>query len=157
MESNNTQLLSNLKILNIQILDNYDEILIKDVFPNLVKLKIQNEEGIINIINISYNLLNRIQIQSLIKAKIEIDTKNKEIELLSLKSLKIVDNKYQESLRGIKIICPNLEYLILSGSTIYKFFSYGVLENLSEILLTFPKLIYCNISFSNHPCVGRAS
>ena len=103
MESNNTQLLSNLKILNIQILDNYDEILIKDVFPNLVKLKIQNKEGIINI---SYNLLNRIQILSLIKAKIEIDTKNKEIELLSLKSLKIVDNKYKKSLRGIKIICP---------------------------------------------------
>ncbi len=86
-DSNNNHLLSNLKILNIQIhYNNDDVILIKDVFPNLVKLKIKDHPGIIHL---SYNLLKRIQILSLINSKIEIDAKNKEIELLSLKSLKI--------------------------------------------------------------------
>ena len=41
-------------------------------------------------INVSYNLLKRIQILSLIDSVIETDAKCKEIELLSLKSLKIV-------------------------------------------------------------------
>ena len=64
MKLNNHQILSNLKILNIQL--NYDNLVIKDIFPNLVKLKIKY-----GIISISYNLLKRIQILSLINSEIE--------------------------------------------------------------------------------------
>ena len=148
IDSNNNHLLSNLKILNIQIHYNNDVILIKDVFPNLVKLKIKDHPGIIHL---SYNLLKRIQILSLINSIIEIDAKNKEIELLSLKSLKIKGYKNQECLDEIKITCPNLEYLFLSGCIIYKFFSYDIFEKLNEITLAFPKLIYCNIFSYSYP------
>ena len=64
MELNDHQILSNLKILNIQL--NYDNLVIKDTFPNLVKLKIKYGS-----ISISYNLLKRIQILSLIDSEIE--------------------------------------------------------------------------------------
>ena len=92
MELSDNQLLSNLRILNILIYDSYDdEIFLKDVFPNLFKLKVNFRRGVTNI---SYSLLNRIKILSLNDTKLKIDTKNKEIELLSLKSLKLVDKEY---------------------------------------------------------------
>ena len=93
LELNNNQILSNLRILSIRtdgsgsFINDGSEIFIKDIFPHLFKLKIKTmQETII----VSYNLLKRIQILSLIDSLLVIDTKYKEIELLSLKSLKIV-------------------------------------------------------------------
>ena len=106
MELNNQKILSKLRILNIQI-DKADGIFVKDIFPHLVKLKIKTGG---KVIQISYNLLKRIQVLSLINSKINIEPLHKKIELLSLKSLKIIEDKefkYKE-----KFLCPNLEYLV---------------------------------------------
>ena len=103
MKLNDHQILSNLKILNIQL--NYDNLVIKDIFPNLVKLKIKYGS-----ISISYNLLKRIQILSLIDSEIET---NKEEELLLLKRLKIVGEA--KFIKNAENLCPNLEHLILIG------------------------------------------
>ena len=134
MKLNDHQILSNLKILNIQL--NYDNLVIKDIFPNLVKLKIKYGS-----ISISYNLLKRIQILSLIDSEIET---NKEEELLLLKRLKIVGEA--KFIKNAENLCPNLEHLILIGDDriVSNFFPYGI-PKLYKIPLIFSKLMYCNI------------
>ena len=125
------------------------EIVIKDIFPNLIKLKINNGRQI----KISYNLLKRIQILSLINSKIKID-KNKEIELLSLKSLKIVEDR--ELSDKYKFLCPNLEYLFIlfrneakiNKSDISKNFKNLLGGDLNKIHLIYSKLMYCNIIYT---------
>ena len=82
LELNNQKILSKLRILNIQI-DKADGIFVKDIFPHLVKLKIKTGG---KVIKISYNLLKRIQVLSLINSKINIEPLHKKIELLSLKA-----------------------------------------------------------------------
>ena len=140
MKLNNNQILSNLRILNITI--DSRGIVIKDIFPNLIKLKINNGRQI----KISYNLLKRIQILSLINSKIKID-KNKEIELLSLKSLKIVEDR--ELSDKYKFLCPNLEYLFIlfrneakiNKSDISKNFKNLLGGDLNKIHLIYSKLM----------------
>ena len=146
MESNNSQLLSNLKILNIQLMNN--EISIKDIFPNLVKLKIKGGD-----ISISNCLLKRIQILSLINTRIKVEPTYIETELLLLKSLKIVGFVSIEFIENVKK-CPNLENLFLVGiENVHNFFHYRI-PNLYEILLMFSKLNYCNILYVNKYEVG---
>ena len=134
MKLKNNQILSNLKILDIYDLNN---IVIKDKFSNLVKLKVTGG-GII----ISYDLLKRIQDLSLINSTIKID-KDKTIELLSLKRLKIVCDKFNYEFEFPKIICPNVEHLFLVGERDaplpFEIYDYH------QIPSKFSKLIYCSI------------
>ena len=150
-ELNKNKILSKLRILNIQINNKIKirGIFIKDIFPHLVKLKIKKggED-----IKISYSLLKRIQVLSLINSKINIEPQHKEIELLSLKHLKIVegiDNRkynYKE-----KFLCPNLEYLVYSfiDDLNVQIFNYPISKFLKKIPLIFSKLMYCNIIYRN--------
>jgi hypothetical protein len=144
LELNDQKILSKLRILNIQI-DKAGGIFVKDIFPHLVKLKIKTGG---KVIKISYNLLKRIQVLSLINSKINIEPRHKKIELLSLKSLKIIEDKefkYKE-----KFLCPNLEYLVYSFiNESKKIFGFPIEEFLEKIPLIFSKLMYCNIIYRN--------
>ena len=144
LELNDQKILSKLRILNIQI-DKAGGIFVKDIFPHLVKLKIKTGG---KVIKISYNLLKRIQVLSLINSKINIEPRHKKIELLSLKSLKIIEDKefkYKE-----KFLCPNLEYLVYSFiNESKKIFNFPIEEFLEKIPLIFSKLMYCKIIYRN--------
>ena len=155
--------LNNLRILNIKLPDQYDknlkEIVIKDIFPNLVKLKILDEYTkkyieTQSLINISVNLLKKLEILSLINLKvkfIDIEKKTKIIEFPALKSLKINYNNFENN---EEIICPNLQYIYCeneensNNSLIVDNIFFGGIEfekeNLYKIPLKFPKLIYFN-------------
>ena len=142
MQLNNNQILSNLRILSINHPNN---IVIKDIFPNLVKLKVTGGSIII-----SYDLLKRIQALSLINSIIKID-KDKTIELLSLKRLKIVCDNFNYEFQFPKIICPNVEHLFLvverDALLPLEIYDYH------QIPSKFSKLIYCNIQYDTR---GRA-
>ena len=81
------------------------EIVIKDIFPNLVKLKILDEYTkkyieTQSLINISVNLLKKLEILSLINLKvkfIDIEKNTKIIEFPALKSLKINYNNFENN------------------------------------------------------------
>ena len=160
LELDNNQILSNLRILSIRtdgsgsFINDGSEIFIKDIFPHLFKLKIKTmQETII----VSYNLPKRIQILSLFDSLIVIDTKYKEIELLSLKSLKIVGGEsFYDVYNQPKFLCPNLEYLFINGPELNEIFSHQFGENYSyAIPLIFSKLRYCNIIYGINPTVGK--
>ena len=138
MKLNNNQILSNLRILNIHHLNN---IVIKDKFPNLVKLKVREGDIII-----SYDLLKRIQALSLINSTIKID-KDKTIELLSLKRLKIVCDKFNYEFNFPKIICPNVEHLFLAAERDAPL--HFEIRDYHQIPSKFSKLIYCNMQYDS--------
>ena len=115
--------LNNLKILNIMIehdkvFNDEEEIYIKDIFPNLIKLKIKvralvkyyNKEPIFNI---SYHLLKQIEDLTLASATINIEhLNNNNIEFPSLKYLKIKNVIFITTLNE-RIFFPNIQYFLI--------------------------------------------
>ena len=153
MRLKHTRILSNIKILSLDIDNDRSNIYLKNSFPNLIKLSIKCS----NYINIPYILLKNIKILKLVSSRlkiIEMDKENINIELPSLKSLKMFNNSF---FNMEKIICPNLENLHIINNGII----YGELfEKLKDIFfyckqllyiftLKFPKLLYYKLANSS--------
>ena len=155
--------LNNVEILDLKVYNKVKDIYLEDTFPNLIKLKLRNDEYYNTLIKIPLNLLKRIKVLSLKECKIEIFELNDNfIELSSLESLEIKDNNYLNEEEITCIRCPKLKYFFCAKrlitytdnfSQIFKneIFLKGInslkINYSNQIFIKYPNLTYIDFRF----------
>ena len=157
--------LTNLKILNIRI-SLVKDININDIFPNLIELKIEQDKSPSiskNNINLSYDLLKRIEKLSLFQCKIKIIDLKRADDCLELPNLKNMESNYNRCINIKELICQNLEYIHCKSRKPFDTFLSIMIpnfegtddifyneENFKRIFKLFPKLIYYKLIYEKY-------